>query len=336
MGDVRILIVDDVEENLTALGAILSSFDAMIVKAQSGNEALSLLLENDFALVILDVQMPDMDGFETAELMRGMNKTKFVPIIFATAINKEKEYIFKGYEIGAVDYLFKPIEPAILKSKVRVFLELYSQKLIIEEQANELQSKVDELNSLTSLLEKANHKLQNRTDELTILAAKDGLTGIANRRTFQEFLHREWRNCRRDKLPITLMIIDIDFFKAFNDRYGHIQGDECLREVAKLLKKAAQRGTDLAARYGGEEFALVLSRTKAEDGEKIAHRFTNLVESAKIAHESSKVNNFLTVSVGLATVIPEHSDFEALIQMADKALYNAKNSGRNKIMVYKE
>ncbi len=141
----NILLVDDRPENLLPLEALLQEPDLNIIKATSGNEALSLMLEHNFALVLLDVQMPDMDGFETAELMRSSERTKYVPIIFVTAINKEKKHVFKGYQTGAVDYLFKPLDQDILKSKVKVFLELHKQKLSLEETTNELQKTNEQL-----------------------------------------------------------------------------------------------------------------------------------------------------------------------------------------------
>ncbi|MGR3180064.1 MAG: response regulator, partial [Candidatus Anammoxibacter sp.] len=139
----KILLVDDKPENLLALENLLMESDLDIVKARSGNEALGLTLEHDFALVLLDVQMPEIDGFETAELMRGCEKTKNIPIIFVTAISNEDEHIFKGYEAGAVDYLYKPINPFILQSKVNAFCELHSQKMIIQSNANEIKQKND-------------------------------------------------------------------------------------------------------------------------------------------------------------------------------------------------
>ncbi|MFQ5866187.1 MAG: ATP-binding protein [bacterium] len=170
---INILIVDDKKENLFALENILESSELNLIKATSGNEALALLLEQEFALVLLDVQMPDMDGFETAELMRGIEKTKNIPIIFLTAINKEDKYIFQGYESGAVDYLFKPLEPEILKSKVKVFIELYRQKKLLEKQANELEHKMTELSTVLlelqgkeRLLEKQAMELRNVNQEL--------------------------------------------------------------------------------------------------------------------------------------------------------------------------
>ena len=152
---IDILIVDDRPENLLAMESLLEGRDLRVFKAESGNEALGLMLEYTFALVLLDVQMPEMDGFETAELMRGSERTKKVPIIFVTALSKEQKYIFQGYESGAIDYLLKPLEPEILRSKVKIFCELYRQKRVIEEQLNEIEEK--------------NEILQKQLDENKIL-----------------------------------------------------------------------------------------------------------------------------------------------------------------------
>ncbi len=156
---VNILIVDDRKENLLAMEALLESPELTIIKAESGNQALGLMLEFNFALVLLDVQMPEMDGFEVAELMRGKEKTKNIPIIFVTAINKEEKYVFKGYEMGGVDYLFKPINSHVLKSKVNVFLELYRKRLELERLVNEKNEYILELHQL-------NKKIQEQQKDL--------------------------------------------------------------------------------------------------------------------------------------------------------------------------
>jgi two-component system, cell cycle response regulator len=156
---VSILIVDDRKENLLALEALLEKPDLRVIKAESGNQALGLMLEFDFAVVLLDVQMPEMDGFEVAELMRGKEKTRHIPIIFVTAINKEEKYVFKGYEMGGVDYLFKPINPHVLKSKVNVFLELYRKRLELERLIRQKNEYILELHQL-------NKKIQEQQKEL--------------------------------------------------------------------------------------------------------------------------------------------------------------------------
>lgn len=321
--DVNILIVDDRTENLLVLESLLENIDCNIIKATSGNEALSLMLYYEFALVLLDVQMPDMDGFETAEYIRMNSKTRYVPIIFVTAISKEQKCIFKGYEIGAVDYLFKPIEPIMLQSKVKVFLELYNQKKMIEEQARLLEMKVKEL----SELQEANFKLES-------LSTLDGLTGIPNRRSFDDYIEMSIKSCTRLNKPISLIMADIDFFKGYNDNYGHLKGDDCLINVAKSISLSAKRPLDFVTRYGGEEFAVILPETDEEGAKIIAEIIRKNVEELEIAHKSSDVSAYVTLSLGITTKSSsiQYSKNE-LIEHADKALYNSKSNGRNQVSV---
>ncbi|NRT71822.1 diguanylate cyclase domain-containing protein [Clostridium beijerinckii] len=315
----NILIVDDRQDNLLVLESLLEDMECNIIKATSGNEALGLMLDYEFALVLLDVQMPEMDGFETAEFMRMNSKTRYVPIIFVTAISKEKMCIFKGYEKGAVDYLFKPIEPIILQSKVRVFLELYNQKKLVEEQTKLLELKLKELSDL----KEANFKLEN-------LSTLDGLTGISNRRSFDNYIETSLRRCVRSQKPISLIMADIDFFKGYNDNYGHLKGDDCLTKVAKTITSSIKRPLDFAVRYGGEEFAVILPETDIEGAKAIAEVIRKNVEGLKIVHEHSKASQYVTLSLGIATLYTNMEiSSNRLIESADKALYRAKSNGRN-------
>jgi diguanylate cyclase (GGDEF)-like protein len=322
--DINILIVDDRPENLLVLESLLENMECNIIKATSGNQALGLLLEYDFALVLLDVQMPDMDGFETAELMRISSKTRFIPIIFVTAISKEQKCIFKGYEVGAVDYLFKPIEPIILQSKVRVFLDLYKQKKLIEEQAQLLKIKVKEL----SELQQANHRLEN-------LSLSDGLTGISNRRSFDQYIDVIWKSFKRSDKPLSIIMADIDYFKAYNDNYGHIEGDACLIKVARCMVSSVKRPLDLVARYGGEEFCVILPETDSVNALLVAERIRENLKALRIPHEYSQASEFVTLSLGVATMLPgETFAIKEFIDNADKALYKAKSEGRDMVSIY--
>jgi len=320
-GKMNILIVDDRPENLLVLESILEDLHLNIIKATSGNEALGLMLEHEFALVLLDVQMPGMDGFETAELMRGSEKTRHIPIIFVTAINKNEKCMFKGYEIGAVDYLFKPIEPLILKSKVKVFIELHRQKMLLKKQAKMLEEKLDEL-----------FRLRELNCKLTHLSTIDVLTGISNRRSFEENIQIEWKRAIRGKSPLSLIMIDIDHFKEFNDYYGHQAGDKCLEKVAKTIVSSIQRPADFVARYGGEEFVAVLPEADREGALIVAERIRSKVEALAIKHGHSSVSPYVTVSLGTATLYPkEFNSVEELIYRADRALFQAKYLGRNNV-----
>ena len=178
----------------------------------------------EFALVLLDVTMPEMEGLTIAERMRASEQTKGIPIIFITANSIDQWSVLKGYEVDAIDYLLKPIEPIILRSKVRVFLDLYQQKKLLKIQAELLESKVNELLELKEV-----------NCHLESISSLDGLTGIPNRRTFDQFIEMSWKNAIREQQPVSVIMADIDYFKAYNDNYGHLQGDDCLTLVAKSL-----------------------------------------------------------------------------------------------------
>lgn len=322
-----ILIVDDRPENLLTLEQLLASDDLDIIRAESGHQALEKTLDYEFALILLDVQMPVMDGYETAELLRGNSRTSGIPIIFVTAARKEQSHVFRGYGSGAVDYLFKPLEPNVLQSKVKIFLELYRQRLLLEEQTRELDAKIMELETLKVELEESNAKLRQ-------LSSLDGLTDLPNRRFFDETLAREWRSGIRSKKPLSLILADIDHFKAFNDSYGHVIGDDCLKKVGKGLAATLLREVDTIARYGGEEFAAILPDTDADGGRLIAQRMLDAISGLAIDHDNSPTAPHVTVSLGLFTVVPTPGMLPTdLVETADKALYMAKASGRNTFRV---
>ncbi len=320
---ISILIVDDRPENLLSLEQVLESPALNIVRANSGHEALEKTLDHEFALILLDVQMPVMDGYETATLLRGNKKTKNIPIIFVTAAHKEQSQVFLGYGSGAVDYLFKPLEPDVLTSKVKIFLELYRQRQLLEIKTRELDAKIMELETLKHELEESNEKLRK-------LSSLDGLTDLPNRRFFDETMNREWQRGTRRQKPLSLILADIDHFKAFNDAYGHVIGDDCLKKVANGLGKSIFRDVDTIARYGGEEFAAILPETDKEGGVLIIQRMLESIEALKIPHIASPTAKHVTVSFGLSTMVPSTDVSPTqLIESSDRALYLAKNSGRN-------
>src|SRR6056297_989099 len=295
MRKINILIVDDIPANLIALESLLEKPALNIVKAHTGSEALSYLLEHEFALILLDVQMPNMDGLEFAELVRGTKKTKKVPIIFITANDQDHETVKRAYSIGAVDFLFKPIDEMILRTKVQVFLDLYSQRKTLE-----------------------------------FLSSFDGLTGITNRRYFDEQLKIEWERAYEDSALLGLLMIDIDYFKLYNDNYGHLAGDDCLKRVADSISKSLKRSTDFVSRYGGEEFVVILPGANFTNSMRIAELIRKNVEALKIPHELSETSDFVTISLRDKSIMPNReSTHKELIKKADKALYRAKENGRN-------
>jgi len=318
----NILIIDDTKANLISLEAILEGENLNILTASNGNDALKILLKSKIDIVLLDVQMPEMNGFEVAELMRANNKTKDIPIIFITAINKEEEYIFKGYELGAVDYLYKPISNEILKSKVKVFVKLNEQTKIIEEKTKALEEKIIQLKIVEK---KLNH-----------LVRIDKLTGVFNRRAFEEIFELEWARTVRSNGFFSTLMIDIDNFKNFNDTYGHLKGDDCLKDVAKTIEKTLRRITDKVSRLGGEEFIVLLPETDLEGAKLIAEEIRKNIEDLQIPNEEIGTSKFVTISIGISSVLPTRFiEKKEFIDRADKALYIAKKNGKNMISVYK-
>ena len=321
-----ILIVDDRPENLVALENLLESPELNIVRAMSGQEALGLMFDHDFALALLDVHMPEMDGFETAELMRGNARTRHIPIIFVTANHTEPRNLFRGYDSGAVDYLFKPLDPQRLLSKVYIFLEIHRQRLALQAKTRELDAKILELEALQA-------ELQEKNIQLQLLSSLDGLTGIPNRRHFNETLDLEWTRLAREQQPLSLVLLDVDHFKRFNDTYGHVVGDRCLKRVAGALASQLKRPADLAARYGGEEFAAILPGTALEGARHIAEAMRATVQGLEIEHAASPIASVVTISLGVSSVVPAPGcNIVDLIQAADRGLYRAKQTGRNRVV----
>ena len=318
---IKILIVDDLKENHLVMESVLTDPDLDIIKAMSGEEALNLCLEHDFAVIFMDVQMPGMDGFEAAELLRSIEKTKNIPIIFVTAISKEQKSIFKGYEVGAVDYLAKPIEPIVLRSKARIFKEMYLQRITIEKQVTELEARVSELT-----------KMQLENDFLEGISLQDDLTKIYNRRGLNKFYNMHWSNCLRYNLPYSVMMVDIDEFKKYNDNYGHLQGDQVIIAVAAAMEKSLFRSEDFVGRYGGEEFLVVMPNVDLKGAVIAAKRIQNEIKILNIKHEFASGNSCVTVSVGIATLTPLlNMNSQVLIDQADQKMYEAKKNGRNQI-----
>jgi diguanylate cyclase (GGDEF)-like protein len=317
----NILIVDDRGDNLVALETALKPLGVTAVTALSGVEALRASLNHCFALAIIDARMPGMDGYELAELLRGQPETRDMPIIFLTAADHDECTVAKAYRSGAVDFLFKPLNRDILLGKVGIFLELYRKK-------RALADKVAELLAVKEQLE-----LANRT--LTDMSFVDGLTGIRNRRYFDETLTREWKRAVREKTALSVIMADIDGFKSYNDLYGHLEGDECLRKIAKALAAAVRRPADFVARFGGEEFSVVLPETREDGAAAMARDILAIVRAMTIPHASSIVPGVdrVTVSLGVATAFPaEGSSMDQVMAAADKSLYEAKRSGRDRAM----
>lgn len=293
-----VVIIDDAPANIRLLNACLA--DEYAVRfATSGAAGIEVIRKQRPDIVLLDVMMPKMDGYEVCAALKADPDTKDVPIIFVTA-QGEGDDEEKGLSVGAVDYITKPFIPAVVKARVRIHIELKRLRDLLLQ--------------------------QSITDELT---------GLANRRAFDEALKREWSRGIRSGRPLALAMIDIDFFKGFNDLYGHLGGDDCLGRVARTLRDAVpRRHSDLVARYGGEEFAVLLVDTDIEGAQTVSERLRSSVADLGIPHGRSAVADNVTVSIGAASVAPNGDRSPAsLIALADGLLYRAKEAGRNRVMV---
>ena len=293
-----ILVVDDMTTTLLLLHDLLK--DTYEVKiAKSGTKALEILESpNDIDLILLDIEMPDINGYDVCKRIKNNETIKNIPIIFITGRTSQEDEEY-GLNLGAIDYITKPFNKAIVKLRIKNYLDL---------------------------------KIKN--DMLEKLSMYDGLTNIRNRRYFDETFEKTFSEIKRDKKSLAVLMIDIDFFKPYNDNYGHGQGDETLRKVAKALEKTIKRASDFVARYGGEEFVILLKDINKDGVEAVANNLLNAVRELKITHEFSKIENYVTVSIGVS-FYNSSSDITKLelLLKADETLYNVKNSGRNNFAI---
>ena len=293
-----ILVVDDMTTTLLLLHDLLK--DTYEVKiAKSGTKALEILESpNDIDLILLDIEMPDINGYDVCKRIKNNETIKNIPVIFVTGRNSEEDEEY-GLNLGAIDYITKPFNKTITKLRLKNYLEL---------------------------------KIKN--DMLEKLSMYDGLTNIRNRRFFDETFEKTFSEIKRDKKSLAVLMIDIDFFKPYNDNYGHGQGDETLRKVAKALEKTIKRASDFVARYGGEEFVILLKDINKDGVEAVANNLLNAIRELKITHEFSKIENYVTVSIGVS-YYNSSSDITKLelLLKADETLYNVKNSGRNNFAI---
>ncbi|MCE3262205.1 MAG: response regulator receiver modulated diguanylate cyclase [Pseudoduganella sp.] len=421
--DAVILIVDDAPDNLSVLRKLMVEQGYQTYVANSGERALEIARRVHPHLILLDVIMPGMDGFETCRQLKSHPATEDIPVLFMSARN-EQEDVVTGFELGAVDYIGKPLRMAEVCARVRTQLQIRFATETQQEQAERLRTIVNNMaeglliieadgriqftnpacdqhlgymaqelagKSITDLLNPlvadeyleyfaryaanpetahshgtreviirhrtgksvcmdltltpmflrqplfigllhdiTHHKLSE--DALQRAAMIDPLTKIANRRHFDSFLEKEWQRAMRTGAPLSLVVLDVDHFKLYNDTLGHAQGDVCLQQVAQAIGAHALRVTDLAARYGGEEFVLLFAETDADAALQMAESIRTHVESLRIPHPRSATSPYITVSIGVATLCPSPSDnIESLFVAADRAMYVAKEEGRNQV-----
>ena len=294
----RILVVDDAMENIQILHHALRD-EHEVLFALDGETALQIALEQQPDLILLDAVMPGMDGYAVCAALRGSPRLQGIPVIFVTALSQPEDET-RALEAGAVDFISKPFNVAVVRARVR-------SQLTIKRQA----------------------------DAMRELSMTDGLTGVANRRSFNDTIDAEWRRCARAGVPLSVIMIDIDHFKLYNDHYGHQAGDQCLQQVSAAMKRCATRPQDLLARYGGEEFILLLPQEALDGTEVVARRILEEVRKLAIPHAASPTAPQISISMGLASVLPptDSIDPSALIRAADTNLYRAKQTGRNRYCI---
>jgi diguanylate cyclase (GGDEF)-like protein len=293
-----ILVVDDSPTNLAILNVVLKEI-YHVITASSGAEALTMAASEEPDLIILDIMMPGMDGYEICDRLKANPFTRDIPVMFVTAMDQERQEA-RGLALGAVDYIAKPVSPPIVLARVRNQLELKRQR-----------------------------------DFLRRLSAVDGLTGIPNRRAFEDDFDREWRRAIRLKTSLTVYLTDIDNFKAYNDAYGYLAGDDCLRMLAQGLSKVIMRPGDIIARYSGEELVGLMPDTDATGATIVIERLLNAARALSLPHAHSSTAPIVTISIGAAVCRPgAATDRASLFKLAGDALYASKKSGRNQARVF--
>ncbi|MDO3382914.1 diguanylate cyclase domain-containing protein [Gilvimarinus algae] len=301
----KILLVEDSATLRHAMSQYIVEAGHTALVAESGEQALQLLEDTPVDMIIMDVEMPGLNGFETTTLIREWLGSHWIPIIFVTGMSDDEDYR-KGIEAGGDDYLIKPVSKMIITAKIRAMERIADMR--------------DQLNRLNQ--------------ELEALSQLDSLTQILNRRTFNEEAQKQWLLAGRKQTHTSVLMIDVDHFKLYNDHYGHPAGDRCLKSITEAIRSCLHRPYDLLGRYGGEEFVVLLPDTDTAGATRVSQCIKNAVAKADIAHEVSPSAERVTVSVGGASC-PQTSGYslEDIIKAADRALYRAKHSGRNQYKI---
>jgi diguanylate cyclase (GGDEF)-like protein len=292
-----ILIIDDDTSVVLALQQVLQSF-GRIFFASCAEEALAMVKVNPPDVILLDVELPDKSGLEVCAELKADPQSQAIPVLFITSLT-EPGFEEQVFAVGAEDYISKPLNPRVVAARVGIQVA---------------------------------HQRALRT--LEQLAHLDGLTGLANRRRFDEFLEAELRRCSREPMPISLLMIDIDHFKHYNDHFGHLAGDDCIKQVARLLETHVQRAADFVARYGGEEFAVVLPGTSRQRAEALAGEIQLAMQRLSLEHAPTAAHPVVTLSIGVCTMVASAGSYpernaSAIVDGADQALYQCKRSGRH-------
>ena len=314
--NITVLLIDDQPMIAEAVRRALSSEeDIEFHYCQEPTRAIKLAAEINTTVILQDLVMPEIDGLMMVRYFRVNNATSKIPIIVLST-KEEASIKSEAFKLGANDYLVKLPDRIELIARIRYHSRAYINQL--------------ERDEAFRALEESRAQLAEANRTLRKLSSLDGLTGIANRRSFDETLQNEWNRAMRSRQPLGLVMLDIDFFKLYNDHYGHQGGDDCLKKVAKALDSVIHRESDFLARYGGEEFSAILPDTDMNGALKVAEEMRQAVKSLEIEHAKSKVNDTVSISIGVSsTVAPKETKPEILVAAADQALYKAKEEGRD-------
>jgi len=317
------LLVEGNEEKLYNILKIIEDLDIDIVKVTTGEEALVQIYDQNIDLVLFDGDIEDMDSLEVLETILTYDRSYDIPVVLITETARPDEFILQAYDIGISDFIKKPINYKILRSKIQVIIKMIKNKRDYERKNFMLKKRILEIkNEMALLVEEKN--------DAEVNGYTDALTNIPNRGMFDKVLEEEWYRLMRTEDYLSVFMIDIDYFKGYNDAYGHIKGDEALIEVASIIDESFNRVGDFVARYGGEEFVVLIPNFDYDDAKMMADRLRQTVHDSAIENVGSKVSPYLTVSIGVATMVPKTKyPVPYIVDEADSALYLAKKSGRN-------
>ncbi|MEE8575076.1 MAG: diguanylate cyclase [Thermodesulfobacteriota bacterium] len=300
-GYVSLLLAGSAEEAFTILGA-----------SDDGGDSYT-----DVDLILMDVVMPGIDGIEAVRRIKECPHLRDIPIIMLSGA-EDTESLERAFEVGASDYVTKPPNRVELLVRIR-------SALTLKKETDRRKNHAEELLHVSEQLKAANERLKR-------ISSTDGLTGVANRRSFDQYLTRMWSMGKREKRSVALLLLDIDYFKLYNDKHGHLAGDDCLKRIAAMITRTVKRPTDLVARYGGEEFAVIMPETKLKGAAFMAEKIRGAVSGMRLPHEADGAGTHVTVSIGVAAVVPGRgAKQEEIIAAADAALYRAKDEGRNRV-----
>jgi diguanylate cyclase (GGDEF)-like protein len=308
----KILVVDDVRLQRELMSQMIESLGHTVLLACDGREAVELAARERPDVILMDIEMPVMNGYQAAREITRARGDDWLPIIFVSVSEKDQD-LERAIESGGSDYLVKPVSRAVLGAKIA------SMRRIDDMRRRQLE---------------LSQQLQLAYRELELTSQRDALTGVANRGSFDVQMQREAGRAKRSRTALSVVLIDVDWFKRYNDHFGHPSGDACLRKVAQALQSACRRPADFIARYGGEEFVLVLPETPVEGARQVAETARAAVLACAIAHAPSAGAQYVSISAGVANAAPgDDISPERLIAAADAALYRAKDLGRNRVVV---